>query len=146
MLFESSTSPNRKAAFSRPEPDAGRLPDLRNGDEDLGGDDFVVDPEGASGSSIHEKLDCAIVERVGTGAVGLDGNPPLFTGSIVVCWKSIDEIVFSEAAKPESLLVTISRVGLEGNSFPTPSATGFSTFGSRDVETVGSSVVSCKGL
>lgn len=60
----SSTSPKRNAAFSRPEPDAGRLLDLRNGEADLGGDD-------ESGSSIHEKLDCAMVDRVGTGALGL---------------------------------------------------------------------------
>lgn len=62
------SSPNKKAAFSRLGPDVGRLPDLRNGDADLGGDD---DPDGASDSSIHEKLDCAILDRVGTGAFGL---------------------------------------------------------------------------
>jgi len=54
---ESSTSPKRKAAFSLPEPEAGRLVDLRNGDEDLGGDAFMAELDGLSGSSIHEKLD-----------------------------------------------------------------------------------------
>jgi len=99
----SSTSPKRNAAFSRPEPDPGRLPDLRNGDEDLGGDDFMADPEGLSGSSIHEKLDCAIVDRVGMGALGLDDTSPSFAGLIVVCCKSIDGIVFGEAARAGTL-------------------------------------------
>ena len=61
---------------------------MRNGDEDLGGDD-------ESGSSIHEKLDCAIVERVGTGALGLDGVSPPVASSVGGCCKSIDGIVLS---------------------------------------------------
>lgn len=72
------SSPNKKAAFSRFGPDVGRLPDLRNGDADFGGDDLAEELEGVSGSSIHEKLDCAILDRVGTGAFGLDeddGSP-----------------------------------------------------------------------
>ena len=63
----------------------------------------MADPEGLSGSSIHEKLDCAIVDRVGMGALGLDDTPPSFAGLIVVCCKSIDGIVFSEAARAGTL-------------------------------------------
>lgn len=72
------SSPNKNAAFSRLGPDVGRLPDLRNGDTEFGGDGFVEEADGVSGSSIHEKLDCAILDRVGTGAFGLedeDGSP-----------------------------------------------------------------------
>ncbi len=71
VLDSPPSSPNKNAAFSRFGPEVGRLPDLRNGEADLGGDDLVEDPEGVSGSSIHEKLDCAILDRVGTGALGL---------------------------------------------------------------------------
>lgn len=52
------SSPKRNAAFSRPGPVVGRFPDLRNGDEDFGGDDLLEAVGGVlSGSSIHENED-----------------------------------------------------------------------------------------
>jgi hypothetical protein len=78
---------------------------LRNGDEDLGGDDFIADAEGLSGSSIHEKLDCAIVDRVGTGAFGLCCGSSSFAGSMVTCCEFVDE-----AATAGSMPPTISGV------------------------------------
>ena len=107
---KSSTSPNRNAALSRPEPDTGRLVGLRNGGEDLGGDDFMADAEGVSGSSIHEKLDCAIVDRVGTGAFGLCCGSSSFAGSTVICCKFVDGIATDAAVIAGALLSSTSRL------------------------------------
>ena len=69
--ISSPSSPKRKAAFSRLDPAVGLRPDFRRGDDAFGGDDFPNAVGGVlSGSSIQEKDDCAILDRVGTGAVG----------------------------------------------------------------------------
>jgi len=70
-LASPPSSPKRKAAFSRFGPDVDFLLDLRNGEDDLGGE---LDELEVPGSSIHEKLDCAMDERVGTGAFGRTGE------------------------------------------------------------------------
>lgn len=57
LLLSSPSSPKRKAALSRPVPEAGRLPDLRKGDAALGDGDFGLDAMVESGSSIQLKLD-----------------------------------------------------------------------------------------
>jgi len=75
ILDSAPSSPKRKAAFSLFGPEVGRLPDLRNGDADLGGDDLAGVREGESDSSIQLNEDCAMVERVGTGAFGLTKSP-----------------------------------------------------------------------
>ena len=114
MLFESSTSPNRKAAFSRPEPDAGRLPDLRNGDGDFGGEDLWEDPEVVSGSNIHEKLDCAMLDLVGTGAFGLAGNSASPAGSVLASCNSMDgTVVDGFVIVASSLIERVSWIGLD---------------------------------
>ena len=113
-----SSSPKRNAAFSRPGPDAGRLPDLRNGDNDLGGDDLsdvvgVVLP----GSSIHENEDCAIVDRVGTGALGRATRPSASVWGL----SAEDSESNVEAIVGESSIVCFcifgagSRIGVDGS-------------------------------
>lgn len=67
------SSPNRNAAFSRLAPEIGfRLVDETKVDVDFGGAPLMPRPDvGASSeSSIHEKDEFAIVERVGTGTAG----------------------------------------------------------------------------
>jgi hypothetical protein len=83
---------------------------LRNGDDDLGGDDFREDPDGLSGSSIQEKLDCAMVDRVGTGAFGLCCTSPSFPASIEFCCTFFAVIAIGEAAIAGSLLAKICGV------------------------------------
>lgn len=68
------SSPKRKAAFSRPWPEFGRRPDLRNGDEDFGCADLTPDAEESSGSNIQLKFDCAMLDRVGSDDMGLLGG------------------------------------------------------------------------
>jgi len=68
-----ASSPNKKAAFSRLTPEVGfLLDDATNGDVDFGGEPLMPGPEveELSESSIHEKDEFAIVERVGTGTTG----------------------------------------------------------------------------
>lgn len=111
-------SPKRNAAFSRPGPVVGRLPDLRKGDDDFGGDD-MPDAMGSvlSGSSIHEKEDCAIVDRVGTGALGRATSPPSACGSGL---SAEDSETFDDPMVGESLIVcfcifgTGSGIGVAG--------------------------------
>lgn len=75
MLDSPPSSPKRNAAFSRPTPEVGRLEDLKKGDVDLGGDDLVPTAEEVSGSNIQENEDCAMLDRVGTGAFGRSDGP-----------------------------------------------------------------------
>src|SRR5882757_6429168 len=55
ILDSAPSSPKRNAAFSLPGPEFGRLPDFKNGDEGFGGEDFRVELECVSGSSIQLK-------------------------------------------------------------------------------------------
>ena len=67
------SSPNKNAAFSRLAPEIGFLLDgVANEDGDLGNGSLLPRPdvEESSESSIHEKEELAIVERVGTGTAG----------------------------------------------------------------------------
>jgi len=68
VMFDSPpSSPKRNAALSRFGPDVGFLPDFRNGEDEFGAEGLSGE---SVGSSIQEKEELAIVERVGTGARG----------------------------------------------------------------------------
>jgi hypothetical protein len=114
ILDSAPSSPKRNAAFSLFGPEFGRLPDLRNGDGDLGGEDLWEDPEVVSGSSIHEKLDCAMLDLVGTGAFGLAGNSASPAGSVLASCKSMDgTVVDGVVIVASSLIERVSWIGLD---------------------------------
>lgn len=114
ILNSPPSSPKRNAAFSLFGPEFGRLPDLRNGDGDLGGEDLWEDPEVVSGSSIHEKLDCAMLDLVGTGAFGLAGNSASAASSFLASCKSMDGIVVDGVViMASSLTKRASWIGLD---------------------------------
>jgi hypothetical protein len=69
----SVSSPNKNAVFSRFGPLLIGFPDGRKGDEDFGEEDATPEVGGWSGSSIQANDDCAILDRVGTGARGRSG-------------------------------------------------------------------------
>lgn len=91
VLLEDSppSSPKRNAAFSRLGPEVGFLPDFKNGEPDFGGEDGLLDIGDASGSSIQENDEFAIVDRVGTGGFGRmesvtsDSEPDIGSGVVI---------------------------------------------------------------
>lgn len=83
---------------------------------DFGGEEFVADPVGMSGSSIQEKLDCAILDRVGTGAVGLAGLT-FKSGPVTTCCKSIVG-KFNGVVVSVSSFFRTSGIGIDCSDLP----------------------------
>ena len=93
VLESPPSSPNRNAAFSLLAPEVGRLDDFRKGDDDDLGGDLEPGLDDSSGSSIHAKLDCAIVDRVGRGTGLASGGFSVLGSRVVVCGSSSEGIM-----------------------------------------------------
>ena len=114
ILDSPPSSPKRNAAFSRPTPEAGRLPDFKNGDGDFGGDDLSPGPD-ASGSNIQENEDCAILDLVGTGAFGRSTASTSDSGTLSVFREDVEGVTLSREDMVSSTVSSIvSDVGEGG--------------------------------
>ncbi len=137
MLDSPPSSPKRNAAFSRFGPEVGLLPDLRKGEPDLGGDD--LDACEMSGSNIHEKLDCAILDLVGTGAFGLIAKPSS-TGWVASFCDSASKRICAISS-----LDDCSGIELGWSGVSSAANVVFSAADSAVDEPGGSGVITCKG-
>ena len=139
LLESPPSSPNKNAAFSRLAPDVGRLDDFKKGEDDLGVDALGLELEDSSGSSIHAKLDCAMVDRVGS-ATGLADRCFSTVGSmVVVCSNSRGGIV-AEGLGLDSALALVVSISLAGGAGGTALASGrevTSTFGIGGIGVLG---------